>query len=141
MPDFTTTPSNRDYQLTVQVRPEYLANESDPQAGRWVFAYHVTITNTGRVAAQVISRHWIITDGEGQQQEVKGLAIVGHQPLLNPGEKFEYSSGTPLGTPHGMMRGSFFCVAADGERFEAPIAAFALSAPGGGVSQSSHTVH
>ena len=142
MSDFTTTPPNADYQLTVEVRPEYLPDESEPAADRYVFAYHVTITNTGRVAAQVVSRHWIITDGEGREEQVKGLAVVGYQPVLKPGEKFEYSSGTPLRTSHGVMRGSYFCVAVDGERFEAPIGPFALVAPeGGSTPVQSHTLH
>ena len=96
MSDFTTTPPNADYQLTVAVRPEYLPDQSEPAAEHYVFAYHVTITNTGRVAAQVVSRHWIITDGDGREEQVKGLAVVGYQPVLKPGEKFEYTSGTPL---------------------------------------------
>jgi ApaG protein len=117
------------YDISVVVHPEYLSEQSNPAAQRYLFAYTVTITNTGQVAAQIISRHWFITDGNGHVDEVKGLAVVGHQPLLKPGESFEYTSGCPLTTPQGSMRGSFFCVAADGERFEAPIAEFALTLP------------
>ncbi len=117
------------YEMTVTVTPQYLADQSDPERARYVFAYTVTIRNTGQVPAQVISRHWLITDGNNQVQEVKGLGVVGHQPLLKPGEQFEYTSGTALATPHGSMRGAYFCVAEDGERFEAPIAEFALSLP------------
>jgi len=117
------------YDISVVVHPEYLPEQSNPAAQRYLFAYTVTITNTGNVAAQIISRHWFITDGTGHVEEVKGLAVVGHQPLLKPGESFEYTSGCPLTTPQGSMRGSFFCVAEDGERFEAPIAEFALTLP------------
>ena len=94
------------------------------------------------MAAQVVSRHWIITDGDGREEQVKGLAVVGYQPVLKPGEKFEYTSGTPLRTSHGVMRGSYFCVAVDGERFEAPIGPFALVAPeAGSAPAQSHTLH
>lgn len=118
-----------DYEMTVTVRPQYLADQSDPERARYVFAYTVTIQNTGTVAAQLISRHWVITDANNQVQEVRGLGVVGHQPLLKAGEKFEYTSGTALATPQGSMRGEYFCVAEDGARFEAPIAEFALSLP------------
>ncbi|MFN9943078.1 MAG: Co2+/Mg2+ efflux protein ApaG, partial [bacterium] len=89
----------------------------------------VRITNAGTVAAQLVSRHWFITDGHGQVREVKGLGVVGHQPLLAPGQSFEYTSGSQMPTPAGTMHGSYFCVAEDGERFEAPIAPFALTVP------------
>lgn len=128
MSDYTTTSANAAYQLLVEVRPEYLAAQSEPQRQHYVFAYHVTITNTGQVAAQVVARHWIITDAQGRTEEVKGLAVVGHQPVLEPGEHFSYSSGTALHTAHGTMHGSYFCVAVDGERFEAPVAVFTLQA-------------
>ena len=88
----------------------------------------MTITNTGNVPVQVIARHWIITDAYKHVEEVRGLAVVGHQPLLEPGDSFSYSSGTPLRTPEGRMEGSFFCVAVDGTRFDAPIPPFALQA-------------
>ncbi len=117
------------YEMTVTVTPQYLEDQSDPERARYVFAYSVTIRNTGEVPAQLISRHWIITDGKNHVQEVKGLGVVGHQPLLKPGEQFEYTSGTALATPQGSMRGSYFCVAEDGERFEAPIGEFVLSLP------------
>lgn len=128
MSDYTTTMPNRDYQLTVTVRPEYQPAESSPEEGRWVFAYHVRIENSGRVPAQVIARHWIIDDANGNRIEVQGLGVVGYQPLLEPGGHFEYTSGTPLATPTGTMQGSLFCVAVDGARFEAPIAPFTLDA-------------
>lgn len=121
--------SDRRYALKVEVSARFLADQSDPPAGRYAFAYQVRITNAGTVPAQLISRHWIITDGNGKVTEVKGLGVVGHQPLLAPGQSFEYTSGSQIGTPTGSMRGSYFCVAEDGERFEAPIDEFALAMP------------
>jgi ApaG protein len=117
------------YQMTVNVQARYLEEQSDPDRSRYVFAYAVTIKNTGSVAAQLISRHWVITDANNQVQEVRGLGVVGHQPLLQPGEQFEYTSGTSLATPQGTMRGEYFCVAEDGEQFGAPIPEFILSLP------------
>ena len=117
------------YQMTVTVEAKYLEEQSDPDRSRYVFAYAVTIKNTGSVAAQLISRHWVITDANNQVQEVKGLGVVGHQPLLKPGEQFEYTSGTSLATPQGTMRGEYFCVAEDGEQFGTPIPEFVLSLP------------
>jgi ApaG protein len=114
------------YQFRIEVQPQHLPDQSDPAAGIWTFAYEITITNTGEVAAQLISRHWIISDANGDQEEVKGLGVVGHQPLLQPGESFQYSSGARLRTPTGTMHGSYFCVAEDGERFEVEIAPFLL---------------
>lgn len=98
-------------------------------AGRFVFAYTISIRNIGSVAAQLISRHWIITDGNGTVQEVRGLGVIGNQPLLKPGESFEYTSGCALSTPVGTMRGSYQMTAEDGTRFEAPIAEFTLAMP------------
>lgn len=120
---------NNKYQFSVSINSQYLADQSDPAQRRYVFAYTVTIRNTGSVPAQLISRHWIIEDGEGQVQEVKGLGVVGHQPLLQPGEQFEYTSGSSLTTPVGSMKGEYFCVAEDGTRFDAPIPEFSLSMP------------
>jgi ApaG protein len=120
------------YQFTCDVEPEYLSEQSSPAKGLYVFAYTVTVTNTGEVAAQLISRHWIIDDARGHTDEVKGLGVVGNQPLLRPGESFQYTSGTRLLTPNGSMRGSFFCVAEDGERFDAPVPEFALHAGASG---------
>jgi ApaG protein len=117
------------YELRVDVQPEFLPDQSAPQEGLYTFAYTITITNTGEVPAQLISRHWLITDGTGMTEEVKGLGVVGHQPLLKPGEAFQYSSGCRLRTPSGTMRGSYFCVAEDGERFDVPIPAFDLADP------------
>jgi ApaG protein len=120
---------DRQYRLEVTVQPRYLPDQSDPSAGQYAFAYTVRVTNAGTVPTQLISRHWVITDGNGKVVEVKGLGVVGHQPLLAPGQSFEYTSGSQIATPAGSMHGSYFCVAEDGERFEAPIPAFALSMP------------
>jgi ApaG protein len=117
------------YEFTVSVRTQYLENQSDPEHGRFVFAYSITIRNTGQVAAQLISRHWVIKDANDQMEEVKGLGVVGHQPLLQPGEQFEYTSGTSLKTPQGSMSGTYFCVAEDGTKFDAAIPEFVLSLP------------
>ena len=117
------------YHINVNVNTAYLADQSDPSADRYVFAYTVTIANTGTVAAQLISRHWIITDAENVTQEVKGLGVVGEQPLLRPGESFEYTSGTAMATPVGTMRGSYQMVAEDGNKFDAEIPVFTLSMP------------
>lgn len=117
------------YEFTVSVRTQYLEEQSEPERGNYVFAYTVTIKNTGQVAAQLISRHWIIVDGNNHREEVRGLGVVGHQPLLAPGANFEYTSGTSIATPQGSMTGSYFCVAEDGEQFEAKIPEFILSLP------------
>jgi ApaG protein len=117
------------YEMTVTVRTQYLEDQSNPDASQYLFAYAVTIKNTGSVTAQLISRHWLITDANDQVQEVRGLGVVGHQPLLAPGEQFEYTSGTSLATPQGTMRGIYFCVAEDGEQFESKIPEFVLSLP------------
>ncbi len=117
------------YHISISVNTAYLAEQSDPSADRYVFAYTITIANTGTVAAQLISRHWIITDAENVTQEVKGLGVVGEQPLLRPGESFEYTSGTAMATPVGTMRGSYQMVAEDGNKFDAEIPVFTLSMP------------
>ena len=122
------------YQLLVQVKPRYLVDQSDPASNLYFFAYTITIRNIGKVAAQLISRTWNVNDANGHTEKVKGLGVVGHQPLLQPGESFEYTSGTRLRTPTGTMHGSFFCVAEDGEKFEVEVPMFvldALSANGG----------
>jgi ApaG protein len=125
------------YHMSCTVVPQYLAEQSNPAEGVFAFAYAVTIRNAGEVPAQVVSRHWFITDSAGKVDEVKGLGVVGHQPLLKPGEAFEYTSWTRLATATGAMRGSYFCVAEDGERFEAQIPEFALVAE----LHSGHTLH
>ena len=122
-------PGTPKYDITVAVKTAHLADRSDPSRDEYVFAYTITITNTGAVAAQLISRHWIITDAENQVQEVKGLGVVGEQPLLQPGDSFEYTSGTSLPTAVGTMRGTYQMVAADGKTFDADIPPFTLSVP------------
>lgn len=114
-------------QFTVSVAVRHLPEQSDAAAGTHAFAYTVTILNSGDVTAQLIARHWIITDARGQTEEVRGLAVVGQQPLLKPGEQFEYTSWTRIGTPQGSMRGTFFCMTDDARPFDAPIAEFGLS--------------
>jgi ApaG protein len=117
------------YEIRVSARATFLPHESDERSGRYVFAYTIRITNTGTVAAQLLSRHWIITDADNRVQEVRGEGVVGQQPLLRPQESFEYTSGASIATPVGTMRGSYQMVAEDGVRFEAPIPEFALSVP------------
>jgi len=117
------------YQVTVSSSCVYVPDQSDEDNGRYVFAYTITITNTGDVPAQLVSRHWIITDGQNSVQEVRGLGVVGEQPFLRPTESFEYTSGTAIATPVGTMRGSYQMVAEDGVRFDAPIPEFTLSVP------------
>ena len=117
--------SRPEFTSQVAVRP--LPEQSDPAAGRFAFAYTITIRNTGDVTAQLIARHWVITDADGQTQEVRGLAVVGHQPLLKPGESFEYTSWTHIATPHGTMRGSFSCMTEHAEPFDAPVPEFGLT--------------
>ena len=114
------------YALRVDVQPQYLPEQSAPAQGLYSFAYNITISNTGEVPAQLISRHWIITNELGEIEEIKGLGVIGQQPLLKPGESFEYTSGCRLRTPSGSMQGSYFCVAEDGERFEVDIPLFVL---------------
>jgi ApaG protein len=114
------------YAFKVEVQPSYLPEQSAPEKGIWSFAYTISISNAGEVPAQLISRHWIITNAIGEVEEVKGLGVVGHQPLLRPGESFEYTSGCRLRTASGTMQGSYFCVAEDGERFEVEIPPFML---------------
>ena len=125
------------YAMTVTVRPEYLPSRSAPADDIYVFAYHITVTNVGEVAAQLISRTWNINDANGMHEKVKGLGLVGQQPLLQPGEQFQYTSGCHLRTATGTMHGSFFCVAEDGERFEVDIPIFVLDA----LSKSQRTLH
>ncbi|WP_342131191.1 Co2+/Mg2+ efflux protein ApaG [Hydrogenophaga sp. OTU3427] len=127
------------YQFSCEVSPQYLPDQSDPERNVHAFAYTITITNTGEVPAQLISRHWLIDDALGHTEEVKGLGVIGHQPLLKPGESFQYTSGARLRTTTGTMRGSYFCVAEDGERFEAEIPLFVLDALGsGGTGRTLH---
>ena len=114
-------------QFTTAVVVRHLPEQSDPKTGHQSFAYTITITNTGDVSAQLVARHWVITDSNGRTEEVRGLAVVGHQPVLKPGEAFEYTSGTRLNTPHGTMRGTFFCMTEDAWPFEAAVDEFGLT--------------
>ena len=121
--------ASKKHEVRVEVITRFLGDQSDPDENRYTFAYSITIINTGTVAAQLISRHWIITDADSEVQEVRGLGVVGHQPLLQPGQSFEYTSGCVLATPVGSMKGSYQMTAEDGMQFEAPIAEFVLSMP------------
>ncbi len=114
-------------QFTISVAVRHLPEETDREAGQFAFAYTVTIRNSGDVTGQLIGRHWIVSDANGHVQEVRGLAVVGHQPVLKPGETFEYTSWTRLATPNGTMRGTFFCMTEDAEPFDAPIGEFGLT--------------
>jgi ApaG protein len=120
---------DRRYEITVVPKVSFLADQSDPGKNHYVFSYTITITNTGDITAQLVSRHWIITDAEHKVQEVKGLGVVGQQPLLKPGESFEYTSGASIPTAVGTMRGTYQMRAEDGQTFDAPIPAFTLSVP------------
>ena len=121
--------SAKKYEVSVSTETRYIAEQSDEAKEHFVFSYTVTIHNKGTVPAQLISRHWVITDARNQVQEVRGLGVVGAQPLLKPGENFEYTSGTALATPVGTMRGSYQMVAEDGTQFDAAIPEFTLSVP------------
>ena len=121
-------PDNK-YRIEVSPMPQFIPDQSDPNNDRYIFAYTITIRNIGSVPAQLVSRHWIITDAHNEVQEVRGLGVVGKQPLLQPGESFEYTSGSSLTTPIGTMKGSYQMVAEDGTHFEAEIPEFVLASP------------
>ncbi len=121
--------SGKQHEIKISAQPQYLIEQSEPARNRYVFAYTITIENAGSVPAQLVSRHWIITDAMGQVQEVRGEGVVGEQPLLAPGERFQYTSGAVLETPVGTMQGSYQMVADDGERFDAQIPLFRLAVP------------
>jgi ApaG protein len=121
--------ASKKYEIAVSALPQYIADQSDPARDHYVFAYTISIENVGTVPAQLISRHWVITDATGEVQEVRGLGVVGRQPLLQPGEKFAYTSGCQLDTPVGTMRGSYQFTAVDGQQFEAEIPVFTLAVP------------
>ena len=116
--------------IRIQVRTDYVDEQSEPESDRYVFAYTITISNSGNVAAKLLSRHWVITDANGKVQEVSGDGVVGEQPHLQPGEEFRYSSGAVLETPVGSMQGLYRMRADDGVGFDAPIAPFTLAVPG-----------
>ncbi|MBU3057201.1 MULTISPECIES: Co2+/Mg2+ efflux protein ApaG [Pseudomonas] len=118
------------YQIDISVVTRYLPEQSQPDQNRFAFAYTVTIHNSGELAAQLLSRHWVITDGDGRIQEVRGAGVVGQQPRIEPGQSHTYSSGTVMATRVGNMHGSYQMLADDGKRFEAPIAPFRLAVPG-----------
>jgi ApaG protein len=114
-------------QFTCSVVPQYLEEQSNPAQHEYAFAYTVTVVNSGEVTAQLVARQWLISDATGRTQEVRGLAVVGKQPVLQPGERFEYTSWTTLETPHGLMQGTFYCMTEDARPFEAPIEPFTLA--------------
>ncbi|MBM4356849.1 MAG: Co2+/Mg2+ efflux protein ApaG [Deltaproteobacteria bacterium] len=115
--------------VLVKVESRYLPERSAPARGGWFFAYTVTITNQGQESVQLISRHWVITDAHGRTEQVRGPGVVGEQPRLEPGESFEYTSGCPLRTSFGTMRGTYQMVTTDGDAFDAEIAPFSLATP------------
>ena len=119
--------TTRNIQITA--KPEYVAERSSPKDGEYFWAYTIEIINLGRMPVQLVTRHWKITDANGRVEEVRGPGVVGKQPLLRPGERFEYTSGVPLSTPSGLMAGTFQMVADDGEGFDAVVPAFSLDAP------------
>ncbi len=123
-----SAPTPAEFSCSVRVR--YLPEQSQLPDGPYAFAYTVTIRNSGQVAAQLIARHWVVTDAEDRREDVRGLAVVGHQPLLQPGEQFEYTSWTRIATPHGRMRGTFFCMTDQARPFEANVPEFELVFPG-----------
>lgn len=116
--------------VRIIVRPRYVAEQSDPATNQYLFAYHITIRNEGDQTVQLLSRHWVITNGEGKVEEVRGPGVVGYQPILKPGEDFQYTSGCPLTTPIGTMHGEFnMVVQSSGEAFDARIEPFRLAVP------------
>ncbi len=117
-------------EFTCEVKVQYLPDQSQPPEGPFAFAYTVTIRNTGDVTAQLVARQWLVSDADGHTEEVRGLAVVGHQPLLKPGERFEYTSWTRIATPHGAMKGTFFCMTEDARPFDAAVPEFQLVFPG-----------
>ncbi|MDH5767268.1 MAG: Co2+/Mg2+ efflux protein ApaG [Gammaproteobacteria bacterium] len=119
-----------EYKIGVEVIPNYIENQSNPDKGHYVFSYTVTIVNQGSIAAKLLTRHWIIKDAHGDIQEVRGDGVVGEQPYLKPGEGFQYTSGTLMKTPSGSMMGSYQMIADDGFKFDATIPEFYLVIPG-----------
>jgi ApaG protein len=126
-------PNPEKYRIEITPLPQFIPDQSNPEDDRYVFAYTINIRNVGELPAQLVARHWIITDANNEVQEVRGLGVVGNQPLLQPGESFEYTSGCALATPVGTMKGSYQMVGEDGTRFDAEIPEFVLAIP--------HTLH
>ncbi len=117
-------------EFTCEVRVQYLPEQSQPPEGPFAFAYTVNIRNSGDVTAQLVARHWQVANADGRIEDVRGLAVVGHQPVLKPGEQFEYTSWTRIDTPHGQMQGTFYCMTEDAQAFEATVQEFQLLYPG-----------
>ncbi len=117
------------YRMQVTVESEYLPDQSDEDGQRWVFAYHIRILNRGAVTARLLTRHWVITDGEERSREVHGEGVVGEQPSIAPGQEFQYSSGAILETEVGTMEGSYQMIAEDGTCFDTEVPAFTLAVP------------
>jgi ApaG protein len=115
--------------IVVRVRPQFLPDQSDPDQRRWVWAYHIEIENRGAQTVQLLGRHWVITDAAGHVEHVKGLGVVGEQPVLNAGDRFRYTSGCPLPTPSGAMEGSYRMASAAGEQFDITVPPFSLDLP------------
>lgn len=122
------TQPNKIHDVVVDAQPEYLSHESRPEQNHYFFSYHITISNNGTLPARLLSRHWVITNGHGAVHEVKGKGVVGQQPLIQPGDSFEYSSACPLDTPMGMMQGTYDMVDSEGAAFQAVIEPFILNA-------------
>ena len=116
--------------VVVRVRPSFLAGQSDPDAGRWVWVYQIEVVNLGARPVQLMARHWTITDARGHVEDVRGPGVVGEQPTIQPGDSYSYASGCPLGTPSGSMVGAYTMVDDEGRAFEAAIPAFSLDVPG-----------
>ncbi|AJP74221.1 Co2+/Mg2+ efflux protein ApaG [Sphingomonas hengshuiensis] len=115
--------------IVVRVSASYLPEQSEPQRGRWFWSYHIRIENSGPVTVQLLTRHWVITDGRGARHTVEGEGVVGEQPMIDPGGSFDYVSGCPLSTPTGHMQGSYHMIGEDGSAFDVAIPKFALVAP------------
>jgi ApaG protein len=120
---------NSSYKIQISSQVKHIAEQSDEADNRFVFSYTITVTNNGESTVQLLGRHWVITDSNNQTQEVRGQGVVGEQPVIKPGQSFEYTSGTVLSTPVGTMTGSYQMVAEDGSKFEAPVPQFVLSVP------------
>ncbi|AOE48925.1 Co2+/Mg2+ efflux protein ApaG [Kangiella sediminilitoris] len=121
---------SEDYQFQISVKTEYIEEQSEPENERYVFAYTVTIENTGELGAKLDSRHWVITDANGEVTEVQGQGVIGEQPFIEPGKSYQYSSGAVIATPIGTMEGDYSMIGQNGAEFKAPIPVFSLTTPG-----------